>query len=201
MAAIPANNLGVKVTELETLRGEILAAVDLLITGIWWRTKSCTDVGAWQEMCLSSACGIRSYERVYRHAYDSVSQARVSITDYLDWYNHNACSYTQVRHSDRDCRNPGYREVISLPSLKLDTRFPAGMPQMVPRAWTDKRLIRLIPTCCQWLKRPPNQRQGFYFNFGNYFPKVWGHFLSLSPNRLNGRPSSSRFVWPSSSPV
>lgn len=34
MAAIPANNLGVKVTELETLRGEILAAVDLLITGI-----------------------------------------------------------------------------------------------------------------------------------------------------------------------
>ena len=34
MAAIPANNLGVKVTELEILRGEILAAVDLLITGI-----------------------------------------------------------------------------------------------------------------------------------------------------------------------
>lgn len=34
MAAIPVNNLGAKVTELETLRGEILAAVDLLITGI-----------------------------------------------------------------------------------------------------------------------------------------------------------------------
>lgn len=34
MAAIPANNLGAKVTELDTLRGEILAAVDLLITGI-----------------------------------------------------------------------------------------------------------------------------------------------------------------------
>ncbi|MGY6275785.1 CcdB family protein [Methylomonas sp. MgM2] len=34
MAAIPANNLGVKVTGLEMLRGEILAAVDLLITGI-----------------------------------------------------------------------------------------------------------------------------------------------------------------------
>jgi len=34
MAAIPVNNLGVKVAELETLRGEILAAVDLLITGI-----------------------------------------------------------------------------------------------------------------------------------------------------------------------
>ena len=34
MAAIPVNNLGAKVTDLEPLRGEILAAVDLLITGI-----------------------------------------------------------------------------------------------------------------------------------------------------------------------
>ena len=39
--------------------------------------------------------------------------------------------YTQVptghRHSGRDCRNPGYMDVCSLPSLALDTRFPAGM--------------------------------------------------------------------------
>ncbi len=34
MAAIPANNLGAKVAELDALRSEILAAVDLLITGI-----------------------------------------------------------------------------------------------------------------------------------------------------------------------
>lgn len=34
MAAIPVTNLGAKVSELETLRGEILAAVDMLITGI-----------------------------------------------------------------------------------------------------------------------------------------------------------------------
>lgn len=34
MAAIPVNNLGDRVMELEVLRGEILAAVDLLITGI-----------------------------------------------------------------------------------------------------------------------------------------------------------------------
>jgi len=34
MAAIPLNNLGERVTNLEALRGEILAAVDLLITGI-----------------------------------------------------------------------------------------------------------------------------------------------------------------------
>jgi toxin CcdB len=34
MAAIPSNNLGAPVTELGELRGEILAAIDLLITGI-----------------------------------------------------------------------------------------------------------------------------------------------------------------------
>lgn len=34
MAAIPANNLGAKVADLDALRSEILAAVDLLITGI-----------------------------------------------------------------------------------------------------------------------------------------------------------------------
>jgi toxin CcdB len=34
MAAIPVNNLGDRVTDLEVRRGEILAAVDLLITGI-----------------------------------------------------------------------------------------------------------------------------------------------------------------------
>ncbi|MDO8843156.1 hypothetical protein [Methylicorpusculum sp.] len=36
----------------------------------------------------------------------------------------NLCPYTSIRHSDRDCRNPGYREVISLPALALDIRFP-----------------------------------------------------------------------------
>lgn len=34
MAAIPSNNLGARVTDLEGLRSEILAAIDLLITGI-----------------------------------------------------------------------------------------------------------------------------------------------------------------------
>jgi hypothetical protein len=34
MAAIPENNLGTRIAELKNLRSEILAAVDLLITGI-----------------------------------------------------------------------------------------------------------------------------------------------------------------------
>jgi hypothetical protein len=64
------------------------------------------------------------------------------------------CPYTQVRHSGMDCRNPrlhgchhkgglwteveqrrsscrGYREVLSSPSMALDTRFPAGMTTFV----------------------------------------------------------------------
>jgi len=36
IAAIPPNSLGTKVSDLESLRGKILAAVDLLITGIKW---------------------------------------------------------------------------------------------------------------------------------------------------------------------
>jgi toxin CcdB len=34
MAAIPSNNLGARVTDLQAMRGDILAAIDLLITGI-----------------------------------------------------------------------------------------------------------------------------------------------------------------------
>ncbi|MGZ8159348.1 MAG: hypothetical protein ACXWT1_15960 [Methylobacter sp.] len=43
----------------------------------------------------------------------------------------NPYLYTQLRHSGRDCRNPGYRDVSGLPSLALDTRFPAGMMAFV----------------------------------------------------------------------
>jgi len=41
--------------------------------------------------------------------------------------------YMQIRHSgipsgaQVDCRNPDYKDVLSLPSMVLDTRFPAGM--------------------------------------------------------------------------
>ena len=29
-----------------------------------------------------------NYERVYLHAYDSVTEARTSVMQYMDWYNH-----------------------------------------------------------------------------------------------------------------
>jgi hypothetical protein len=32
-----------------------------------------------------------------------------------------------IRHSGRDCRNPDYKDVLNLPSMALDTRFPASM--------------------------------------------------------------------------
>jgi len=31
----------------------------------------------------------------------------------------------------RDCRNPSYMDVLRLPSMALDTRFPAGMTTLV----------------------------------------------------------------------
>jgi len=31
------------------------------------------------------------------------------------------------RHSGRDCRNPDDKDLLSLPSMALDTRLPAGM--------------------------------------------------------------------------
>ncbi|WP_411726237.1 hypothetical protein [Methyloglobulus sp.] len=33
----------------------------------------------------------------------------------------------KARHSGRDCRNPDSMDGFRLPSMALDTRFPAGM--------------------------------------------------------------------------
>jgi hypothetical protein len=34
------------------------------------------------------------------------------------------------RHSGMDCRNPGSMDGLGLPSMALDTRFPAGMTSL-----------------------------------------------------------------------
>lgn len=45
--------------------------------------------GAWQDnVFVERFWKSLKYERVYLHAYDSVSQARESIMSYIDWYNH-----------------------------------------------------------------------------------------------------------------
>jgi putative transposase len=53
------------------------------------------------------------YERVYLHAYDSVTEARQSIRQYLDWYN-------RARpHSSLDRHTPDEAYAVMLPTGKL----------------------------------------------------------------------------------
>jgi len=52
------------------------------------------------------------YERVYLHAYDSVSQARASILDYFDWYNHKR------PHSSLNRQKPHQAYNDLLPTVK-----------------------------------------------------------------------------------
>lgn len=51
------------------------------------------------------------YERVYLKAYDSVSQARADIADYLNWYN------TQRPHSRLERLTPNEKYFGLLPAL------------------------------------------------------------------------------------
>ncbi|ANE56290.1 hypothetical protein AYM39_14610 [Methylomonas sp. DH-1] len=53
------------------------------------------------------------YERVYLHAYDSVGQARNSILDYFERYNHRR------PHSSLNRKTPHQAYNDSLPILKL----------------------------------------------------------------------------------
>ena len=53
------------------------------------------------------------YERVYLHAYDSVTEARQSIMQYMDWYNQSR------PHSSLDKQTPDEAYAVMLPTVKL----------------------------------------------------------------------------------
>ena len=53
------------------------------------------------------------YERVYLYAYDSVSEARKSIYEYIDWYN------TSRPHSSLEKKTPEETYTMLLPALKM----------------------------------------------------------------------------------
>ncbi|OAI11510.1 integrase [Methylomonas koyamae] len=70
--------------------------------------------GAWRDnVFVERLWRSVKYERVYLHAYDSVGQARASILDYFEWYNH------ERPHSSLKRKTPhqGYND--GLPTLKL----------------------------------------------------------------------------------
>jgi len=70
--------------------------------------------GAWRDnVFVERFWKSLKYERVYLHAYDSVSQARESIMDYIDWYNHKR------PHSSLDRQTPHEAFTALLPAVSM----------------------------------------------------------------------------------
>ena len=70
--------------------------------------------GAWRDnVFVERFWKSLKYERVYLHAYDSVSQARESIMEYIDWYNH------QRPHSSLDRQTPHEAFTALLPAVPM----------------------------------------------------------------------------------
>ena len=70
--------------------------------------------GAWRDnVFVERLWRSVKYERVYLHAYDTVSQARASIMEYVNWYN-------KFRpHSSLDQRTPDEVYNVMLPTVEL----------------------------------------------------------------------------------
>ncbi|WP_090960182.1 IS3 family transposase [Nitrosospira sp. Nsp18] len=70
--------------------------------------------GAWRDnVFVERLWKSVKYERVYLHAYDSVTEARASIMQYMDWYN-------QARpHSGLEKKTPDEAYAVMLPTVKL----------------------------------------------------------------------------------
>ena len=70
--------------------------------------------GAWRDnMFVERLWKSVKYERVYLHAYDSVTEARESIMQYLDWYNRARPPSSLDRHT------PDEAYAVMLPTGKL----------------------------------------------------------------------------------
>jgi putative transposase len=69
--------------------------------------------GAWRDnVFVERLWKSVKYEWVYLHAYDSVTDARVSIMQYLDWYNRSR------PHSKLEKRTPDEAYAVMLPTVK-----------------------------------------------------------------------------------
>ena len=69
--------------------------------------------GAWRDnVFVERLWKSVKYERVYLHAYDSVSEARASIMQYLDWYNRSR------PHSKLEKRTPDEAYAVMLPTVE-----------------------------------------------------------------------------------
>ncbi len=70
--------------------------------------------GAWRDnVFVERLWKSVKYERVYLHAYDSVTEARASIMQYMDWYNQSR------PHSSLDRKTPNEAYAVMLPTVEL----------------------------------------------------------------------------------
>lgn len=70
--------------------------------------------GAWRDnVFVERLWKSVKYERVYLHAYDSVSEARRSIMQYFDWYNRSR------PHSHLGRKTPDEAYAVMLPTVEL----------------------------------------------------------------------------------
>jgi putative transposase len=70
--------------------------------------------GAWRDNVLVERLWkSMKYERMYLHAYDSVTEARASIMQYMDWYNRSR------PHSGLGRKTPDEAYAVMLPTVKL----------------------------------------------------------------------------------
>ena len=70
--------------------------------------------GAWRDnVFVERLWKSVKYERVYLHAYDSIAEARVSIMQYMDWYNRSR------PHSSLGKKTPDEAYAVMLPTVEL----------------------------------------------------------------------------------
>ena len=70
--------------------------------------------GAWRDhVFVERLWKSVKYERVYLYAYDSVTEARTSIMQYMDWDNRSR------PHSSRGKKTPDGAYAVMLPTVKL----------------------------------------------------------------------------------
>ena len=70
--------------------------------------------GAWRDnVFVERLWKSVKYERVYLHAYDSVTEARTSVMQYMDWYNRSR------PHSSLGRKTPDEAYAVMLPTVKL----------------------------------------------------------------------------------
>jgi putative transposase len=70
--------------------------------------------GAWKDnVFVERLWKSVKYERVYLHAYDSLTEARRSIMQYMDWYNRSR------PHSSLDRKTPDEAYAVMLPTVEL----------------------------------------------------------------------------------